>query len=222
MKVGTDGVLAGAWARVEPWQERLLDIGAGTGLIALMLAQRTEEWGAEIDAVEIDGGSFAQAEANISGSPWSGRMRAHHSSVQDFAGDTDRRYYHIVTNPPYFVNSLLPPDQGRTLARHASSLGSGELLGCMDALLAPSGIFSLIIPADGWKEFALSARGKGFHMRRRTAVFSVPDAPAKRMLMEFSRTGGGCEETELVIEAGAPRDFTPEYRELTKDFYLKF
>lgn len=223
MKVGTDGVLVGAWARVEPWQQRMLDIGTGTGVIALMLAQRSEGWGAMIDAVEIDADSFGQAQENISASPWHDRINLVNSSIQNFElFAVSDSYDHIVSNPPYFINSLLPDTEGRVFARHTQSLSFEELTMCVSSLLNPGGIFTVIIPADSDEVFTANASEAGLFPRRKTFVLSIPEAAPKRLLLEFGKVADAIEESELTIEAGTPKDYTPEYRALTGDFYLKF
>ncbi len=239
MKVGTDGVLLGAWCRIDPSRDKaLLDIGAGTGVIALQLAQRTEKWNAAVDAVEIDGSSCLRAEDNFKCSPWSDRLRVYHYAIQDFTecrvgGDKDvwgagleldacigsgggsdsglssgldldlggnrkaerrfraksaARYDHIVSNPPYFVDSLSSPDDSRTIARHSYSLSYGDLLKCCFKLLNPGGRVSLIVPAGAETEKMITAAGaNGFAVSRRTVVHSTPRSGPKRTLLEFMR-----------------------------------
>lgn len=222
MKVGTDGVLIGAWAEIRPEDGRYLDIGSGTGLIALMLAQRTESTEAVIDAVEIDKGSYSQALENVAGTEWGGRVSLFNLPVQDFAASSDAEYDHIVANPPYFVDSLLPSCGARSAARHTGSLSYTDLLSCVSRLLAPAGIFSVIIPADSEEAFSKIAFESGLHVSRRCVVFSVAGSPPKRVMLEFSRVAVKAEETTLAIEAEGSGGYTAEYMELTRDFYLKF
>ncbi len=251
MKVGTDGTLLGAWARVEPWQKRLLDVGTGTGLIALMIAQRSEDWDAVVDAVEVDEGSFRQAAENFAASPWSGRLNAVHAALGDYArrlqgfdghgapDDCARRihdivenditkpgggiYDHIISNPPYFTDSLKAPDGRRAAARHADSLPYGELASRSAALLTQGGLLSVIIPFDSEARFRREANRCGLYVSRRTVVRSLPEAVPKRVMLEFSRTqADGAVESELLIETSPGGNYSEEYRRLTKDFYLKF
>lgn len=228
MKVGTDGTLLGAWARVDPRQERLLDVGTGTGLIALMLAQRTEGWSAVVDAVEIDEGSFWQASDNFSESPWSGRLRAVHADFGDYAQqvhDVSGKgiYDHIISNPPYFTDSLKTPDPRRTAARHTDRLSYGELASLSAGLLTDTGLLSVIIPFDSEISFRREADRCGLYLSRRTIVRSLPQIPPKRVMLEFSRTRTIVpEENELLIETRSGGHYSKEYRILTKDFYLKF
>lgn len=168
MKVGTDGVLLGAWARVEPQDERILDIGTGTGLIALMLAQRSA---ARITAVEIDPGSASQARENADASPWGERIEVVCSSVQAF--DPGRRFGLIVSNPPFYVDSLTCPDRGRSRARHAETLPFAELRDAVLRLLAPDGRFCLILPPQEAARFIGVAAGRLF-VSRCTEVCPTP------------------------------------------------
>jgi tRNA1Val (adenine37-N6)-methyltransferase len=226
MKVGTDGVLLGAWARVEPSQRRLLDVGTGTGLIALMLAQRTEEWEAVIDAVEIDEGSFRQAAENFAASPWSAKLHAQHVPIDNYAPNAQSEgvvYDHIISTPPYFVDSLKAPEERRAAARHADSLPYEVLAARSAALLTTDGLLSIIIPADGESRFCMAADRCGLYVSRRTVVKSLPTAPPKRVMLEFSPARpAAIEESELLIETSQGGNYSEEYRQLTKDFYLKF
>lgn len=230
MKVGTDGVLLGAWCRIDPAQdEAILDIGTGTGLIALQLAQRTETGKALIDAVEIDERSCRRAEENFRRSPWSDRLRACHTSIQDFterhAGR--RQYGHIVSNPPWFVASLLPPNTSRSAARHSHSLSYDDLMRCCSGLLKPDGRLSLVLPAGAETEKMIAAADTAyFEVSRLTEVHSTPESGPKRTLLEFSRRTATIPEAvqtgSLVIQDAGPGTFSEEYRALTRDFYLHF
>lgn len=223
MKVGTDGVLLGAWCRVAPEDGALLDIGTGTGVIALQLAQRTEAWQSRVEAVEIDERSCLRAGENFRRSEWAGRLGLHCMPVQDFARDaTPRSFDHIVTNPPYFTESLLPPDAARAQARHTGMLSFGELLDCCAGLLKPNGRISMVLPAAEAGKMTAEALSMGFHASRRTEVWSTPKSGPKRILMEFSRSEAVAETSSLVIEDAGPGSFSEEYRALTRDFYLYF
>ncbi len=230
MKVGTDGVLLGAWCRLRPDKDKaILDIGTGTGLIALQLAQRTEMCGATIDAVEIDDVSCRRAEDNFKRSLWSDRLRVYCSSVQEFAGHCEppMPYDHIVTNPPWFVDSLSSPDTLRTIARHSYSLSYDDLTDCCFRLLKPGGRISLIVPAGAETEKMITSAGKyGFVVSRRTEVHSTPESGPKRNLLEFSHHAtaqkNATEQTTLIIQDAGPGTFSAEYRALTRDFYLYF
>lgn len=223
MKVGTDGVLLGAWCRIRPTDKHFLDIGTGTGVIALQLSQRTEHTNSIVDAVEIHGQSCTRARENFEYSDWSERLRLYHAAIQDFVRETPPAAYdHIVSNPPYFSDSLASPDAARTQARHTASLSYENLIGACDALLKPDGLISLILPAAEAGEMTGIAVGKGFFVSRRTEVWSTPKSGPKRLLLEFSRHEAIPELSSLVIEDAGPGSFSEDYRALTRDFYLYF
>lgn len=218
MKVGTDGVLLGAWAAVRPQDERILDVGTGTGLIALMLAQRAP--GALVTGVDID--DVSQAGENAAASPWGDRVAFRQCPVQEF--EAPEPFDLIVSNPPFFVDSLTCPDKGRTTARHAVHLPFDELRDAVLRLLAPGGRFAVVLPTTEADRFLGTSFGQ-LGLLRRTDVRTTPRRPAKRALMEFSRAGetaAAPDLSELVIGTGQHECYTPEYRALTRDFYLKF
>ena len=199
MKVGTDGVLLGAWVDVDRCN-RILDVGTGTGLIALMLAQRSE---ALIEAIDIDAAACEQAQENAAASP--------------FAGPYDL----IVSNPPYFARSLKCPDQQRSTARHNDTLPLDELLQDCRKRLTPTGRVALILPYDRKEELESVCEQFRFYFVRKTAVVSVAGLPPKRLLAELQTAP--ClppDENQLVIEH-ADHSFTADYIRLTKAFYLK-
>jgi tRNA1Val (adenine37-N6)-methyltransferase len=223
MKVGTDGVLLGAWCKVRHQDKCLLDIGTGTGLIALQLAQRTEWQGSTVDAVEIDGESCFRAQDNFERSEWADRIRLHHTSVQDFAARMSvLSFDHIVSNPPYFAHSLASSDMARTLARHARSLGHDELITVCDRLLAPDGHISLILPILEAENLLRMANDAGFWPTRLTEVWPTPRSGAKLLLMELSRVKTPPEVSTLVIEGADAGSYSDDYRSITRDFYLNF
>lgn len=223
MKIGTDGVLLGAWCRALPTDKHLLDIGTGTGVIALQLAQRTIHIQSRVDAVEIDHTAYLKAQENFDRSEWAERLKLHCLALQTFAQNTPPSSFdHIVSNPPYFVDSLTSPDAGRTQARHTRSLSYSELIAACNTLLKPDGRISLILPAaEGEIMTGIALRG-GFHLSRRTEVWSTPRSGPKRLLLEFSRHECVTETSSLVIEDAGPGSFSEEYRALTRDFYLYF
>ncbi|MBR0296054.1 MAG: methyltransferase [Paludibacteraceae bacterium] len=214
MKVGTDGVLLGAWASC---QQRILDVGTGSGLIALMLAQRFEA--AQIDAVDIDGDAVRQATDNFAHSKWSNRLHCRQIAVQDLAKE-DVRYDAIVSNPPYFVDSLKNPNLQRQTARHTDTLSYEELLASCEHLLTADGVLSLILPAESEQVVLETAKSVGLYPTRLVHVYSKPGKPVKRILLELQkRNDQPCEESHFYIEsATSPR--SDEYTALTKDFYL--
>ena len=217
MKVGIDGVLLGVWSCIEN-TTRILDIGTGTGLIALMLAQRSNSI---IDSIDIHPNAFAQASENIRLSPWADRVKVQEISLQDFAVKTIHRYDLIVSNPPYFINSLKAPTEDRTTARHTDTLTHEELITNSIFLLKPLGRICIILPvteAVKCKKFALN---KGLFCRREVRVIPKPNAEAKRILMEFGLQDCQNEVTELVIESDIRHQYSVEFSALAKDFYLK-
>lgn len=217
MKVGTDGVLLGAWVALNGGEQNILDIGTGSGLIALMMAQRTDN--ALIDGVEIEAQSAMQAEENIAASNWSDRVVVHHTDIQSF--DAGRRYDLIVTNPPYFIESLLSPDAGRTTARHTTELTFAELIKATMRLIKPDGRLSLILPTAESRIFDEEAEGR-LSLIRRCEVYGREGLVAKRYISEYALGSSPLVEERLVIEGDKRGDYTSEYRELTREFYLKF
>ena len=217
MKVGTDGVLLGAWAEVRPGDRRMLDVGTGTGLIALMLAQRSAAW---ITAVDIDVECATQAAENFAASPWADRLDAVSVAVQRY--DPVEKFDLIVSNPPYYVDSLLSPDEGRNTARHAAGLRLGELAAGVVRLLSPGGRFALVLPPVEMQRFRSAALGRLYPVRW-TEVCSTPRRGVRRILAEFCTTPVPAPEpARLIIELGGPDSYTEDYRRLTGDFYLKF
>ena len=215
MKVGTDSVLLGAWARTNPGQ-RILDVGTGCGILALMLAQRNPS--ATIDAVEVDESGAIQARQNAEQSPWPGRIRVHHTAIQQY--DSSEPYDLVVSNPPYFVNSLEPPDARRLLSRHAVSLPYGELIDAVDRLLSPTGRFNVILPATEAHDFEFRLVEKKFYCTRKLAFRTRQEKSVTRWLLEFSRDCEPVEEGEMVLyEQGLV--WSEEYTQLTRAFYLK-
>lgn len=219
MKVGTDGVLLGAWATVRASDRRMLDIGTGTGLIALMLAQRAPQ--ARIAGIDIE--EVAEARANADASPWGERIEMVQESAQTFS--PGGRFDLVVSNPPFFDGSLPCPDAGRTAARHTVRLSFEELRDAAVRLLAPEGRFAVVLPADAATRFIALCCGP-LDLVRRTDVRTTPRRPAKRVLLEFTPAGAGPapvpERTELTVGTGEHECYTPEYRALTRDFYLRF
>lgn len=219
MKVGTDGVLLGAWTDVNEARS-FLDIGTGTGLIAIMLAQRTEKT-SKIDAVEIDASSYQQAVNNFDDCPWSSQIEAYRTSFQDFICKTSRKYDVIVSNPPYFINSLKAKEESRTQARHTDGLPFEDLIEGAKALLNPEGRFSVILPVTEGDYFIRLARITGFSLSKRIEVLPNPGKPAKRLLIELTLINSNTEEGSICVENGQRHVYSPEYIELCKAFYLK-
>lgn len=220
MKVGTDGVLLGAWMRLEPTMRRVLDVGTGTGLIALMAAQRSAGWGAEVVAVEVDGGAVEDAQANFASSPWADRLSVHHLNINDFA--PEKPFDHIVCNPPYFVASLTSPDRARSVARHTSEgLTFDQLAASAARLLGAEGVLSVVLPTAAALDMTLAAARRGLFLARRTDVHTKQLGPSVRVLMEFVRHGCPTVADRLAIHL-PDGSYSPEYRTLARDFYLAF
>lgn len=215
MKVGTDGVLLGAWIDLNS-SRRILDIGTGTGLIALMLAQRCSD--ARIIAVDIDSAAVEQAQENIQASPWKNRVEVLQQDICTYHphGTFDT----IVSNPPYFIDSLKCPDGQRSTARHTDTLDADRLIGKVSELLSPNGSFSIILPAEQTEDLIRVADEKGLYPSRQTWVITRPGLSPKRILMEFRKISTVFQPDELVIELER-HVYSEEYIALTKEFYLK-
>jgi tRNA1Val (adenine37-N6)-methyltransferase len=219
MKVGTDAVLLGAWVEVASCR-RILDAGAGAGLISLMMAQRNEQ--ALIDGVEIDPQACRQAADNVAASPFAQQIRMYPCDFHDFARTTDQRYDLIVSNPPYFTNSLKCPDHKRSLARHNDLLSLDSLLRHSLPLLQPDGRIALILPCLQQNELHRATSLHGLHCIRQTTVHSVLHAVPKRILVELSLPASPATAPSLdsLILEDAQHHRSPAYSALTQDFYL--
>ena len=216
LKVGTDGVVLGAWANVEG-AKRILDIGTGTGLLALMAAQRN--LGAWIDAVEIDDASAEQAAENVAASPWADRVRVHRMDVRRLRASDP--YDLILCNPPFYAGEMDSPDARTGVAKHGGELTFAQLVEAVRTLLADDGRFACIIPLNREVELLELAEGAWIGVERRCVLRYLEGRPPKRVLLELVRGGGIAVEEELTVEH-APGAFTEAYRTLLKDFMLKF
>ena len=240
MKVNTDGVLLGAAMTIKAGDRRLLDIGTGTGTIALMAAQRVEEIpgragndamiaGNEgtiagndvvIDAIDVDEPSASEAGMNFRSSPWPDRLHAHNLSLQDFAQESDCTYDLIFSNPPYFEDSLTAPDERKSTARHTSEgLSYRDIFDFAKDRLSEEGRVSLVLPADQEAALTRYARMCGFHLFRIMRVRTVPRKAPSRIVAEFSRIR--CAEPEdFILTIQNEGKYTQEYLSLTHEFYL--
>ncbi len=218
MKVGTDGVLLGSWCRV-PVEGRVLDVGTGTGLLALMVAQRSLK--VDITALEIDREASLQAMENCQKSPWRERIKVLHTSLQEFGEMSADRFDMVVCNPPYFDRSLRCPDKKRTTARHSETLSFDDLLHFSVVLLKKEGSLSVVLPEKESEVFKDKAVEKGLFLCRQMNVLPTPKKDVKRRLMEFSFEKKELEARNLVIETER-HIYTEEYKNLTQDFYLNF
>lgn len=215
MKVGTDGVLLGAWVQIND-SKRILDIGTGTGLISLQLAQRSIN--SEITAIEIDKAAAEQARENIAHSPWLNRIKVICCDFRDY--QTEDKFDLIVSNPPYFTDALKCPDKQRRLARHTGELNYELLFHRSANLLTEQGSISIIIPSEAEKNVIETAGKYKLFLFQRLRVYTKPEKPCRRVLLSFSLQEKECTEEELCIET-VHHQYAPEYIALTKEFYLK-
>ena len=228
MKIGTDGVLLGAWTPIRNNPFSILDIGTGTGIIALMLAQRSSAQ--QIDALEIDEEAYEQATNNFENSPWNDRLFCFHAGLDEFVEEPEddpsdselaQQYDIIVSNPPFYTEDYKSDNEQRDLARFADAMPFEDLIEAANLLLSENGIFSVIIPFKEESTFLALAKDFELYPIKMTRVKGTPTSEMKRSLLAFSRN-----ETpnfpidELIIET-ARHIYTPEYIALTKDFYLK-
>ncbi len=216
-KVGTDGVLLGAIADIRG-RSRILDVGTGTGLVAMMLAQRCD---AEIVAIEPHRESYLQACYNIKDCPWAGRIGVVNFSLQDFHPG-DIRFDLIVSNPPFFIASLKNLDPAKTASRHNDTLTHQDLLEGSDRLLTGDGLLQVIMPVAEGKKFIEKALEHDLYCCRITHVSPTPSSGPKRLALGFGRQKTPLSEKNLTIETGKRHQYTPEFIELIKEFYLKF
>ena len=218
MKVGTDGVLLGAWVRIPKAAGSVLDIGTGTGLIALQIAQRSDC--DTIDALEVEARAFEQAVENFENSPWSDRLFCYHASLVEFHTEIEDRYDLIVCNPPFHDATYLSEGSERNLARQRQQMSFESLLDAVGDLLSPGGTCAFVIPCDHESEFLVLARRNGLFPERITRVRGNSSSPLKRSLIQMNRNEGSVSAEELVVESQR-HVYTPEYVSLVRDFYLK-
>lgn len=218
MKVGTDGVLLGAWAPVGH-ARTILDVGAGTGVIALMLAQRQPD--AAITAIDIDTDACEEAAANFQASLWASRLTVMNISLQEFSQTSAKRYDLLVSNPPYFSRSMQAPCERRSKARHDETLSIADLIMCSKQLLNDGGSLALILPVDQYEKLRSAVVEYGFFEQKKVIVYPNHGKPAKRImsLWGFSPSGQ-IQEAHLIIEEGGRHQYSDAYRQLTRDFYI--
>jgi tRNA1Val (adenine37-N6)-methyltransferase len=218
LKVGTDGVLLGAWTKVTN-TDRVLDIGTGTGLIALMLAQKAT---VEIDAIEINSGAATLAAENFARAPFAG-IKAHCANLAEWMPEHADLYDLIVCNPPFFTHAQPPKNEALHVAKHTVSLSPALLFREVKRLLRPNGRFSMILPTQGQEAFFNQAERFGFHVSRQTEVLPLPDRPPKRLLVCFSQQPADAVSDTLIVEEQAgERGYTDEFKALTCDFFVRF
>ena len=216
MKVGTDGCLLGAWADLGPGR-RILDVGCGSGLIAIMAAQRCAE--ARITGIELDEDAASQARENAAASPWSERIEIVHKDFLQYV--PEKKFDTILSNPPYFTNSMKCPNDKRSKARHDDSLASGDLLTHACRLLLDGGKLSVVIPAEQSDTWSEQAQGVGLHLTRITFIHTRTTAAPKRVLMEFTKGDSTTLSKRDFILEDEPGKYSEEATTLLQPFYLK-
>ena len=216
VKVGTDGVLLGAWVDVLGCKH-ILEVGAGSGVISLMLAQRTD-FDTSIEAIEIEKNDFEQAKENVIRSPWPEKIKIHHQSFQSFQSDT--KFDLIVSNPPYFINSHLSPSFKRSQARHTGSLSYIELITHSIQLLNTSGKLAVVLPFEEGNLFQSLAHENNLHIVRQLTFYSRQGKPQERWLFEFAFEPTAITTQNLILHAKG-EDWSDDYKMLMKDFYFK-
>ena len=218
MKIGTDAVLLGAWTDLDSQPYSILDIGTGTGVLALMLAQRSR---AElIDAIEIDDAAYEQCVGNFETSDWGDRLFCYHASLDEFTEEIEDQYDLIISNPPFYTDTFKTENEERNKARFEDAMPFIELLKSVSKLLSPTGHFNVVIPFSEENSFIELAAKEGLHPSRILHVRGQKSSPIKRSLICFMFETQTIETQELTIEI-ARHQYTKEYTNLTKDFYLK-
>jgi tRNA1Val (adenine37-N6)-methyltransferase len=219
MKVGTDGVLLGAWCPIGNHPFSILDIGAGTGILSLMLAQRSNA--GQIDAIEIDENAYEQCVENFESSPWGDRLFCYHAGLDEFMEEPEDEYDLIISNPPFYSENYKTESEQRDLARFQDALPFEDLIEAAHLLLSENGIFAVIIPFKEEEKFIAVAKDFEMSPFKVTRVKGTPTAEIKRSLIAFSFTKKeNIDKSELIIET-ARHQYTEDYIALTKDFYLK-
>ncbi len=215
-KLGTDSILLGSWVNIDG-VKTIFDIGVGCGVLSLMMAQRNTK--VKIFGVEIDRDSYEQALENIRHSPWFDRISVQNTPLQEL-DKIEQKYDLIITNPPYYVNSLKSPDLKRSNARHAHTLTTDEIIQFSNSHLEPDGKLALILPINLFENFKNILEQNSFHIQRLAKVFPNYEKPAHRIIVECGRLSTDFEYEEITIETNQRHVYTRKYAELTKDFYF--
>lgn len=218
MKVGTDGVLLGAWANLEINLNSILDIGAGTGLIALMMAQRCDA--ETIDAIELNDAAYEQTVENFENSDWADRLFCYHASLQEFTDEIEDKYDFIISNPPFYTSTYKELSEERAMARHSESLNYSDLLESTSKLLSEKGNCAFIVPFEEAENFIKIAEENKLYPNRITRVKGAINTAVKRSLLQFSFAKTETIFSELILEISR-HNYTKEYKNLVQDFYLK-
>ena len=220
MKVGTDSILLGSWAPFLRNSKRILDIGAGTGVLSLMMTQRFHN--AYIQAIEIDTSAAEECLLNFQNSKWADRLKISHYSIQEFTSkNLNVKFDSIISNPPFFVETIHPESEGRKLARNTQSLSYNELIDSVIQFLDYNGLFATIIPFQNEEKFLGICRAAGLYLNNRCLVKGTPEAACKRSLLGLSFHESAFSSNTLVVEESRHK-YTEEFIGLTKDFYLNF
>ncbi len=214
MKVGTDGALLGAWSDVSK-ANKILDIGTGTAIIAMMVAQRNST--AEITAIEIDEKALIDANFNVKNCPWTNRIKIIQSSLQEFTPTL--KFDSIISNPPFFENSLKSNSRSKIKARHTDSLHYSDILNFASIHLSNIGVLHLILPVENAEKCIETAIEGGFYLKRICKVHPVPNKNAHRFVFELTKTATPTITESLIIETGKRHDYSQNYIALTKAFY---
>ena len=218
MKIGTDGVLLGAWTYIDHQPFSVLDIGAGTGILSLMLAQRSNAQ--QIEAIEIDENAYEQCAENFENAPWNDRLFCYHASLLEFVEEIDETFDLIICNPPFYSENYKSNVEARDVARFNDAMPFEHIIYAVANLLSDNGLFAVVIPKKVEDNFIKLASSAGLYPRRILNVKGNPDVAFKRSLIEFTLEELETEYSELVIET-ARHQYTEDYINLTKDFYLK-
>lgn len=216
MKVGTDAVLLGAWTNCGD-AKKILDVGTGTGVLALMLAQKSE---AQIWAIDIDKDSCTEAEENANNCLWKDRLHVLNISMQEFTKVNSNDFDVIISNPPYFTDAYKAKELARNTARHTDELPFNQLIECVAKLLHDDGHFFSILPFSEAQQFISIASKNNLHLIKSTRVKTKPEKEPKRLLMMYAKKPQTHQEDELIIELDERHHYTKEYIQLTKDYYL--
>jgi len=216
MKVGTDAILLGSWVRVKD-DDIVLDIGTGCGILSLMMAQKSD---AKIDAIDIDHASINQAQDNINQTKWHNRICLYHTSVQEYARKSNKKYSFIITNPPYFHHALSPATKRKELAKHGNSLSFESLIDAVDQLLEKSGTFNLILPKESSERFKKMSSEKGLYLKREMMVSPKINKAVNRMMMCFSRKDACIPVSESIAILDTMKAYTESFKNLCQEFYI--
>ncbi|MFY7665194.1 tRNA1(Val) (adenine(37)-N6)-methyltransferase [Flavobacterium sp.] len=219
MKVGTDAVVLGAFSDISNQPQTILDVGAGTGIIALMLAQRS---GAEIiDAIEIDEAAYLECVENFENSPWGDRLFCYHGDFAELVEDSDYGYDLIISNPPFYLNQHFAETESRTTARFADKLQPEFFFACAANLLTETGTVQIIVPEADYQVWVNAAKKAELQLQHRKIIYPMPGKAAKRTVLQFGFYAVAVTESELTVEKSRG-NYTAQYREATKDFHPKF